>query len=113
MRRQNPVWPTASWTAILAAAAALPCSDGLAQGAAQKLPTPSGRVTYRIKTPMMDGTTVFSWIQSGKRFRQDTTLTAGSGERTRKLETWAIGDGTYVYMHPPMTGKEVRRMKMS
>jgi hypothetical protein len=90
------------------------CAAGSALGApaAKKMPFASGRVTYEMKSPMLNGSSKLSWIESGKKFRQDTKGTANLGQRQMSMESWAISDGTHLYMHQPMLGKQVRRMKI-
>ena len=54
---------------------------------------------------MGDGTSVLSWVESGRKFRQDSKFVAGRGERKTPLNSWAFFDGAYLFSHQPMMGK--------
>lgn len=80
---------------------------------AQKLPSPSGRITYQMKGSMMNGTAVYSWADGGKKFRQDSNLKVnGPNGQKMDMKGWAMSDGTYFYFYQPMMGSTVRRMKL-
>lgn len=70
----------------------------------------TGRVTYKMTSPMMSGTTVLSWIENGKKFRQDLTGTATQSSMT--LKTWSLCDGAWLYSKPAVAGNQVLRMKL-
>jgi hypothetical protein len=81
-------------------------------------PLPSGRIHYQMTSPIMSGTMILSWIDNGKKFRQDTKASAGTGAERRpggqktQFETWSIGDGTHVYTYAPGMGRQVMRAKV-
>ena len=85
--------------------------------ATASMPSATGRVTYSFQVAPMSGTSTITWIEGGKKFRQDMKLSgnapgAPAGAAPTQVEMWMIGDGTYIYSHQPMMGKQVYRMKM-
>jgi hypothetical protein len=60
----------------------------------------------------MNGTIILSWIESGRKFRQDTKGSVGSAGQQQSFETWTIGDGVQVFTHAPGMGKQVMRAKV-
>ncbi|MFN3651673.1 MAG: hypothetical protein ACK47B_19020 [Armatimonadota bacterium] len=82
-----------------------------------KLPAPTGRIAYQIKSSFMNGSATLAWAESGKRFRQDMDMKtsfpgAPKGQAPQSIKGWAISDGTYLYMHQANQGKTVKRIKM-
>ena len=65
----------------------------------EKTPAPSGRVQYRMTSPSMHGTMTLSWTDNGRKYRQDIRGITGSGGQKTPIETWTIGDGSYVYSY--------------
>jgi hypothetical protein len=98
------MWKAGLGTAALVAAVVV----GTGGARAASAPSPTGRITYQVKG-MINGTVVLSWVNGGKKFRQDLTGTTSNGQ---KMASWGIGDGTSLYMLQPMGGKVVLRMKM-
>src|SRR4051794_14887487 len=72
----------------------------------------TGRVHYRMSSPMMNGTTVVSWIDHGRKFRQDSQMSIGATASKSAMQTWSIGDGTNIYTYQPALGKQVLHMKV-
>jgi len=62
--------------------------------------------------PAIDGMMTLSWTENGQKFRQDIKQTASVGKQKRTMETWTLGDGSYVYSYQPMMGKQVARLKV-
>jgi hypothetical protein len=77
------------------------------------LPAASGRVTYRINSPLLTGTAIFAWTEEGRRFRQDLKqfIKTGKGGSVRQ-DLWAISDGTNLFSYQPMMGKQVMRSEV-
>jgi len=80
-------------------------------------PSPTGRITYAFKVATMEGTSLLTWAEGGKKFRQDISMSgtppnAPSGTPPLTMQMWAFGDGKNVYSYQPMMGKQVIRMKM-
>lgn len=101
---------------ILAAGNA-PALAAKASANAINAPSPTGRITYDFKVAALGGTSLLTWIESGKKFRQDITMTgtppnAAAGTPPMTVQMWAFGDGKNVYSYQPMMGKQVFRMKM-
>jgi hypothetical protein len=73
---------------------------------------PSGRVHYKLTGPMMNGTTILTWTDRGKKFRQDMSGVAAQGPQAgTQFQTWSISDGKFVYTQRPGT-PTVLRMKL-
>jgi hypothetical protein len=72
----------------------------------------SGRITYRFQSPMASGTSVLCWTDGGKRFRQEMRGGSTGNRQMTMMESWTIGDGTYLYIYQPQMGKAVMRAKM-
>lgn len=80
-------------------------------------PSPTGRITYAFKVAALEGTSLLTWAESGKKFRQDISMSgtppnAPAGTPSMTIQMWAFGDGKDVYSYQPMMGKQVVRMKM-
>jgi outer membrane lipoprotein-sorting protein len=73
---------------------------------------PTGRLTYKISSPTMTGTTLVSWIEGGRKFRQDMTGSITAEKRRTKITGWTISDGVHMYSHSSQLGKKVMRMKV-
>src|SRR5688500_9823223 len=99
---------------IIPAALALGSVAGASRPAesASAFPYPSGRIIYQFNAGQVSGTSVLQWIESGKRFRQDMKGTGTAPQAFTSVESWTIGDGTYMYVHQPNMGKQVMRMKI-
>jgi hypothetical protein len=80
--------------------------------AADKKTPATGRVHYRMTSPMMNGTMIMTWINHGKKFRQDMKLTVGQQEKQMSINSWTLADGGYIYTYQPTMGQQVMRMKM-
>lgn len=94
-----------------------PAKRPAAKPAAALMPSATGRVTYSFKMAPMSGTSKITWIDGGKKFRQEMKMTgtapgAPAGTANTTIEMWMIGDGTYLYSHQPMMGKQVYKMKV-
>jgi len=72
----------------------------------------TGRVHYRMSSPIMNGTSVVSWIDHWHKFGQDSTMSIGAAASQGAMQTWSIGNGTDVYTYQPMMGKQVMHMKV-
>lgn len=96
-----------------AAAAALLAGPQPGRAAAQKFQFPTGRITYKLSGQMMNGTTVLQWSDFGNRFRQEMKAKLNAQGRSMDLTNWVIYDGTNIYMHNPMLGQQVMRMKVN
>jgi hypothetical protein len=72
-----------------------------------KLPSPSGRITFRITGPMMNGTQTYYWADGGKRVRQEFKVIPTSAMKAAPVDAWVIYDGKYGYVHT--AGKKVLR----
>lgn len=87
-----------------------------AMAADSKFPHATGRVTYKITSQVLNGTNTLSWIDHGKKIRQETKGTATGGAKGgMALDTWAISDGTHIYAYQPMMSagaKQVMKMKI-
>lgn len=103
--------------------AALPAGPTAAQE--DKVPSPTGRIVYRVSSAMMNGTQTLAWADNGKKVRQDTDsqvnpgLTPGApaapgGARPQGMafKSWVIVDGGFAYISNPMMGPAVRRMDL-
>jgi len=98
---------------VLTAVVALLLTAGCPGLAANDKDTPAtGRVHYTMTSPMMSGTMTMAWIDHGKKFRQDTKMSAGGPSGQKAMDTWTVGDGTYVYTHRSMMGNQVMRMRV-
>lgn len=61
----------------------------------------------------MNGTSTLSWIEDGRRFRQDLDAAVGGPERNMRIQSWAISDGKHLYMSQPGgQSKVLNRMKL-
>lgn len=96
-----------------AAAVVLLASSLPGRAAAQKFQFPTGRITYKLTSSMMNGTTTLHWSDFGKKFRQEMSAKMNAQGRTMDLSNWVIYDGAHIYMHNPMMGKQVVRMKVT
>jgi hypothetical protein len=72
----------------------------------------TGRVHYRMSSPMMTGTSVVSWIDHGRKFRQDSKMMIGASAQKTPLNTWSIGDGSDLYTYQPALGKQLLHTKV-
>jgi hypothetical protein len=111
--RRIPVPTHKSFACALAAGAVL---TGFAVGpvhAAQKFQTPSGRITYKLTSPMMNGTNTLMWSNFGKSFRQYTVAKVNAQGKSMDITSWVISDGESIYMHTPMQGQSATRMKLT
>ena len=106
--------------AVIPAGAAL-LLLGVAQPSASQgagsLPLASGRIIYKMAMPLpngmvMGGINTLSWIEHGKRFRQEMEASATGPQQTTTIQNWTIGDGKYLYVYQPMFGKQILRTKM-
>lgn len=82
-----------------------------------KAPSPTGRITYAFKVATLEGTSLLTWAEGGKKFRQDISMSgtppnAPAGTPSMTIQMWAFGDGKNVYSYQPMMGKQVIRSKM-
>jgi hypothetical protein len=101
------------WSA-LAGVAALSVGLHSPLDAQAKLKFSSGRVTYKMDAPSMTGTTVFSWLDGGKRFRQEMSTVGKTPQgKPMMISLWVIFDGKSLYVHNPMRGKVVTRTPMT
>jgi hypothetical protein len=80
--------------------------------AADKKTPATGRVHYRMNSPMMNGTMTMTWINHGKKFRQDMKLSVGQQGKQMSINSWTVADGGYIYTYQPSMGQQVMRMKM-
>lgn len=94
---------------VIAAAASTPA--GRAEDT-QKFQSASGRVTYKLTSAVMNGTNTMMWSDFGKRFRQNTAAKVTAQGKTMDMNSWVISDGKNVYMHGPMQGQTVMKMKV-
>ncbi|MBM3460245.1 MAG: hypothetical protein FJX77_17130, partial [Armatimonadetes bacterium] len=87
------------------------------------MPTPSGRIVYKLSSTVMNGTQTLAWMDGGKRVRQDTDskLSQPPGGASGRppmpaggmsLKSWTIVDGGFAYMSFPMLGPEIRKMDL-
>jgi len=100
---------------IAAIAASVFASSSVNAAPASKFKSPTGRVTYKLSSPMMNGSTTLSWMENGKKFRQDM-----SGEVVRpsqpgqppahgmQIKTWTLSDGVNIYSKQPMNDSILR-----
>lgn len=79
--------------------------------AADKTPA-TGRVQYRMTSQMMSGIMTMAWANHGKKFRQDMKMSVDRGGQKVSMNTWAVADGSHLYMHQPTMGQQVMRMRM-
>lgn len=93
-------------TAVTTTATAVRAADP------QKFQSASGRVTYKLTSTVMNGTNTMMWTDFGKRFRQDTSAKVTAQGKTMDMTSWVISDGKNVYMHGPMQGQTVMKMKV-
>jgi hypothetical protein len=107
LRLPHPILLFPLAAATLIAAAAAPAKKAPVP---VKLPYATGRITYRLTSAMGGGTSVVSWAEGGKKFREEDHITGGSGEQQVKLNAWTVGDGTSIFRHEPTMGKQVRRI---
>lgn len=99
------------------AAAPAPVAAAAASANAINAPSPTGRITYDFKVASLAGTSLLTWAEGGKKFRQDISMSgtapnAPSGTPPMTIQMWAFGDGKNVYSYQPMMGKQVVRMKV-
>ncbi len=95
------------------AALMLAASTGWDAWAQMKYPSQTGRIAYKIESPMLNGTQVLSWVDGGKRTRQETTLTFRMGEKSVVQKGWIISDGKNLFIYQPgMMGNVVHRMQV-
>lgn len=99
------------------AAGELPAGAAKASGNVINAPSPTGRITYDFKVAALGGTSLLTWAESGKKFRQDITMSgtppnAPAGTPPMTIQMWAFGDGKNLYSYQPLMGKQVLRMKM-
>jgi hypothetical protein len=85
---------------------------GAAAPAADKKTPATGRVHYRMNSPIVSGTMVMTWINHGKKFRQDMKLSVGQQGKQTTINSWTLTDGGYLYTYQPQMGQQVMRMKM-
>jgi hypothetical protein len=104
---------TASLVAGIAALSLLTASGRTLLAAGVSAAPATGRVHYRMSSPMMNGTTVISWIDHGHKFRQDSHMSIGATASKSAMQTWSIGNGADVYTYQPALGKQVLHMKVS
>lgn len=81
------------------------------------MPSATGRVTYSFNVTPLSGTSLVTWTDGGKKFRQDMKMSgtapgAPAGASLTNVEMWMIGDGTHIYSHQAMMGKQVLRTKL-
>jgi hypothetical protein len=112
MRRCCPVHRPAGRLAVMLVMGAIVMPGRLAFAESGKAPAPSGRVQYQMTGPTSNGTMTLSWTDNGRKYRQDIRQTHGVGKRKGTMELWNVGDGSYVYTHHEMMGKQVMRMKI-
>jgi hypothetical protein len=98
--------------AVAAAGLALTAVQAQPNKQAASFPAPAGKVSYKITSPMGSGTSDLSWVESGKKFRQDVKLKIGQGQQQQAMDMWAIADGKNLYTHQPMMGKKVLQQDM-
>jgi hypothetical protein len=103
------------WTAgvVFTALAATAGAVAAQSQAPVKLPSASGQITYKMSGPAINGTTTLSWIENGKKARNDVKATAAQPGQQFSLDGWTITDGTNVYIHNGMLGNQVMRMKIT
>jgi hypothetical protein len=92
-------------TATLAGQAAVPATEAIGLGAVTAgpmLPLSSGRVQYRYTLAGVSFSSTFTWVDHGRRYREDVQL--ATGERW-----WCFFDGTAFYSHAPRYGRRVLR----
>jgi hypothetical protein len=99
------------------AAGVRPAAAAKAAASILKAPSPTGRITYAFKVATLEGTSFLTWAESGKKFRQDISMSgtppnAPAGTPPMTIQMWAFGDGQNVYSYQPMMGKQVIRTKM-
>ena len=79
-----------------------------------RLPLPTGRVTYAVSHALMSGTSVLTWADGGKLFRQEAKLRVkqpgANGPVPTDISTTVLCDGKYVYTYNSQQGKTYRRM---
>jgi hypothetical protein len=96
---------------IAAATLAVLVGPAYSASPADKAPA-TGRVHYKMSSPMMSGTMIMAWINHGKKYRQEMKMSMDRGGQKVAMNTWAVGDGSHIYMHQPMMGQQVMRMKV-
>ncbi|MGV3721319.1 MAG: hypothetical protein ACO1SX_10465 [Actinomycetota bacterium] len=84
---------------------------------ALSMPSVTGRITYSFNVAPLTGSSIVTWADGGKKFRQDMKMSgtapgAPAGASLTNVEMWMIGDGTHLYSHQPMMGKQVLRTKI-
>jgi hypothetical protein len=90
-------------TATVAGQAAVPATEASGLGAVTAgptLPLSSGRVQYRHTLAGVSFSSTFTWVDHGRRYREDVQLV--TGERW-----WCFFDGTAFYSHAPRYGRRV------
>lgn len=90
-------------------------SVGVAGAAAPPNYPQTGRITYKMSVSALTGTNVISWINGGKQYRQEISLSGsvpGQGSAVTSLDTWMINDGKNFYVHQPLMGMKVAKVKM-
>lgn len=78
----------------------------------QRLPFSSGRITYAVKGRSASGMSTFSWIEDGRRFRQEVTLTITIDKERLTSSAWSVGDATHIFAHQDWMDKEVFRYRL-
>jgi hypothetical protein len=97
---------------VAASALAVLASPGFTASAIDAKTPATGRVQYRMTGATMNGTMTMAWANHGRRFRQDMKMSIGRDGQQMSMNTWAVADGTHVYMHQPAMGQQVMRMRM-
>lgn len=80
--------------------------------AAAAFPFAAGRVTYEMKIAAMRGINTLSWIDRGRKVRQDCQVTHGRQGQAMNMRMWSFTDGKSLYTHNPAIGPAVLRMKL-
>jgi hypothetical protein len=97
----------------VAAIGAVALSGAAALAAGQPLfDLPSGRVSYKISGKPVNGTSVLTWVERGKKTRQDSQLQVQFGQSPMNVKSWSISDGKYLYNWSGMLGKTVTRSEI-
>lgn len=116
-----------SWAAAGAAVigTAGPCSSPAGAQAKTGLPKFSiatGRIAYRMTGGTMKGTSLLAWADGGKKIRWEQNISGaalGASASTAKggaaptISQWTVSDGKYLYLHLPLQGKVVTRIKLT
>jgi len=102
---------------LAGASSGAPPSGASRPASARRLPTPNGRVVYKMTNTgaaLMSGSISMTWANYGQRIRQDTQMrmTGGPKTKTPAMNSWSVFDGQTVTMGMPGPQRRAMRMKV-